>query len=195
MRGMQLLLLLICSGFSMNIVLQCGLGIKGAAESKNPPGISTLIRMGIIFFSVILLWLFFSRIVYSMIPNIFIYVLLFPVSSVVYEALEYLIFRYMYKEDPNGEYIVSFPGGITAVCVFICVNLADNFLEAAVLSFGFTAGIFLVYLIIREVRRRAALEAVPRFLRGKPLVLITMGMLSLVFSVLSILLFRMAGAQ
>jgi len=195
MRGMQLLLLLICSGFSMNIVLQCGLGIKGAAESKNPPGLSTLIRTGIIFFSVILLWLFFSRIVYSIIPNVFIYVLLFPVSSVVYEALEYLIFRYMYKEDPNGEYIVSFPGGITAVCVFICVNLADNFLEAAVLSFGFTAGIFLVYLIIREVRRRAALEAVPRFLRGKPLVLITMGMLSLVFSVLSILLFRMAGAQ
>jgi len=195
MRGMQLVFLLICSGFSMNIVLQCGLGIKGAAESKNPPGISTLIRTGLIFFSVILLWLFFSRIVYSIIPNIFIYVLLFPVSSVVYEALEYLIFRYLYKEDTSGEYIVSFPGGITAVCVFICVNLADSFLEAAVLSFGFTAGIFLVYLILREVRRRAALEAVPRFLRGKPLVLITMGMLSLVFSVVSILLFRMATAQ
>jgi electron transport complex protein RnfA len=122
-------------------------------------------------------------------------VLLFPVSSVVYEALEYFIFQYLYKKDPSGEYIVSFPGGITAVCVFICVNLARGFLEAAVLSFGFTAGIFLVYLIIREVRKRAALEAVPRFLRGKPLVLITMGMLSLVFSVVSILLFRMAGAQ
>ncbi|MDR1869679.1 MAG: hypothetical protein LBQ82_06815, partial [Treponema sp.] len=138
---------------------------------------------------------FFSRIVYPIIPNVFIYVLLFPVSSVVYEALEYFIFQYLYKKDPSGEYIVSFPGGITAVCVFICVNLARGFLEAAVLSFGFTAGIFLVYLIIREVRKRAALEAVPRFLRGKPLVLITMGMLSLVFSVVSILLFRMAGAQ
>jgi len=195
MRGMQFVLLLICSGFSMNLVLQCGLGIKGAAESKNPPGLSTLIRTGIIFFSVILLWFFFSRIVYSIIPNVFIYVLLFPVSSVVYDALEYLFFQYLYKKDSNGEYIVSFPGGITAVCVFICINLADNFLEAIVLSFGFTAGIFLVYMIVREVRKRAALEAVPRFLRGKPLVLITMGMLSLVFSVISILLFRMAGAQ
>jgi len=195
MRGMQLLLLLICSGFSMNIVLQCGLGIKGAAESENPSGLSTLLRTGMIFISVIILWLFFSRIVYSIIPSIFIYVLLFPVSSVVYDALEYFIFQYLYKKDPNSEYIVSFPGGITAVCVFICINLADNFLEAAVLSFGFTAGIFLVYLIIREVRKRADLEAVPRFLRGKPLVLITMGMLSLVFSLVSILLFRMAGAQ
>jgi len=195
MRGMQLLLLLICSGFSMNIVLQCGLGIKGAAESKNPPGLSTLIRTGMIFFSVIVLWFFFSRIVYPIIPSVFIYVLLFPVSSIVYEALEYLIFQYLYKGNSNGECIVSFPGGITAVCVFICINLADNFLEAAVLSFGFTAGIFLVYLIIREVRKRADLEAVPHFLRGKPLVLITMGMLSLVFSLVSILLFRMATAQ
>jgi electron transport complex protein RnfA len=195
MRGMQLLLLLICSGFSMNIVLQCGLGIKGAAESKNPPGLSTLIRTGMIFFSVIVLWLFFSRIVYSIIPSVFIYVLLFPVSSIVYDALEYVIFKYLYKGNSSGEYMVSFPGGITAVCVFICINLADNFLEAAVLSFGFTAGIFIVYLILREVRKRADLEAVPCFLRGKPLVLITMGMLSLVFSLVSILLFRMATAQ
>jgi len=195
MRGIQLVLLLICSGFSMNLVLQCGLGIKGAAESKNPLNVSTLIRMIIIFFSVILLWFFFSRIVNSIIHGILIYVLLFPVSSVVYDLFEYLVFRYMYKEESKAGGFVSFPGGITAVCVFICVNLADGFLEAAVLSFGFTAGIFLVYLIVREVRKKAALESVPLFLRGKPLVLITMGMLSLVFSVVSVLLFRMAGAQ
>jgi electron transport complex protein RnfA len=195
MRGMQLVLLLVCSGFSMNLVLQCGLGIKGAAESKDPPGISTLIKTGIIFFSVILLWFFFSKVVYSIIPGLFIYVLLFPASSLVYDVLEYLVFKYLYKAETQGECYVSFPGGITAVCVFICVNLANGFLEAAVLSFGFTAGIILVYLIIREVRKRAVLEVVPRFMRGKPLVLITMGMLSLVFSVVSILLFRMAGAQ
>jgi len=195
MSGTQIALLLIFSCFSTNIVLQCGLGIKGAAESKNPLGVSTVIKMGIIFFSVILLWLFFSRIVYSIIPGVLIYVLLFPVSSVVYGLFEYLVFRYMYKEESEAESFLSFPGGITAVCVFICVNLADSFLEAAVFSFGFTAGILLVYLIIREVRRKAALEAVPAFLRGKPLVLITMGILSLVFSVVSVLLFRMAGAQ
>jgi len=195
MNGMQLAILLIYSGLSINIVLQCGLGIKGIAESRNPPGISALIKMGIIFFSVVLLWFFFSRIVYSAIHGIFIYVLLFPVSSVVYDLFEYLVFRYMYKEKPEAETFVSFPGGITAVCVFLCVNLSNGFLETAVLSFGFTAGVFLVYLVIREVRRRAVLEVVPSFLRGKPLVLITMGLLSLVFSVVSILLFRMAGAQ
>ena len=195
MKGMQLMLLLICSGFSMNLVLQCGLGIKGAAESKNPIGTSTLAETGIIFFSVILLWFFFSKVVYSIIPGVLIYVLMFPVSSIVYDAFEYLVFKYICNEDSKSECTVSFPGGITAVCVFMCVNLADGFLEAAVLSFGFTAGILLVYLIVWEVRKRAVLEVVPRFLRGKPLVLITMGLLSLVFSVISVLLFRMAGAQ
>jgi len=195
MREMQPVLLLICSGFSMNLVLQCGLGIKGAAESKNPLGISTLIKTGIIFFSVIFLWLVFSKIIYSIIPGVFIYILLFPVSSIAYDAFEYLVFRYLYKENSQDEYSVGFPGGITAVCVFICLNIAGGFLEAAALSFGFTAGIILVYLIIREVRKRAALEAVPQFLREKPLILITMGMLSLVFSIVSILFFRMAGAQ
>jgi len=195
MRGMQLVLLLICSGFSMNLVLQCGLGIKNAAESKAPLGISSLIKTGIIFFSIVFLWVFFSRIVSSIIPGIFIYVLLFPVSSIFYDAIEYLVFRYLYKKESKDECFVSFPGGITAVSVFICINMAINFFEAVVLSFGFTAGIILVYVIVREVRRRAALEVVPRFLRGKPLVLITMGMLSLVFSIVSILLFRMAGTQ
>ena len=189
------ILLLICSVFSMNLVLQCGLGMKGAAESNNPFGMSTLIKAGIIFFSVILLWLFFSKIINSIIPGVLVYVLLFPVSSIVYDGLEHLVFSYVYKKDTESECFMNFPGGITAVSVFICVNIADSFLQAVVLSFGFMAGIFLVYLIIREVRKRAALEAVPLFLRGKPLVLITMGMLSLVFSAVSILLFRMAGAQ
>jgi len=195
MKDMQMVLLLICSGFSMNLLLQCGLGIKNAAESKEPLGLSTLIKTGIIFFSIVIMWVFFSRIVSSIIPGVFIYVLLFPVSSIFYDVLEYLVFRYLYKKDSGSECYVSFPGGITAVSVFICINMANNFFEALVMAFGFTAGLMLVYVIIREVRKRAALETVPRFLRGKPLVLITMGMLSLVFSVVSILLFRMAGTQ
>jgi len=188
-------LLLIYSCFSMNLVLQCGLGIKGVAESKDPLKVSTLIKTAIIFISVILMWFLFSIVIHSIIPGILIYVLLFPVSSIVYDGLEYLAFRYLFKEDNDAEYFISFPGGITAASVFLCVNIANGFLDAVVLSFGFTAGILIVYVIVREIRKRAALEAVPRFLRGRPLVLITMGMLSLVFSAVSILLFRMIGTK
>jgi electron transport complex protein RnfA len=195
MNQMPLVILITLSAFSMNLTLQCALGIKGAAESKNPGHFSNFIKLGIIFFSVVLLWAFFSKIILSIIPGLFVYVLLFPVSYIVYDLLEYLFFHYILKEKPENEYSISFPGGITVAAVFICLNIANNFLEAALLSFGFAAGICLVLIITGEIRRRAVLEAVPVFLRGKPLALISMGMLSLVFSVGSLLIFKMIGSK
>jgi electron transport complex protein RnfA len=179
----------------MNLMLQCALGIKGAVESKNPMHFSNFLRLGIIFICVILLWTFFFKIIHSILSGLYIYVLLFPVSYIVYEALEYLLFHQLLKKRPVNECSVSFPGGITAAAVFICLNIADNFLQAVVLSFGFAAGICLVMIITGEIRKRAALEAVPIFLRGKPMVLISMGMLSLVFSVSALLIYRMIGAK
>jgi len=194
MNGMPLILF-IYSAFTINLVLQCALGIKGITESKSHFIIPSLIKLGLIFLSVILLWLFFSRVFYSILPGFLLYILIFPVSSITYSGLEYIVFRYIIKKDAKHESVIDFPGGITAAAVFICVNIARNFFETAVLSFGFSFGIFLVNIIICEIRSRAALEAVPAFLRGKPLLLITMGLLSLVFSTASILLFRMIGAQ
>jgi len=190
----QFLLLFIYSGFTMNIVLQCGLGIKGAVESKSSLNKPTFIKLGVIFSSIVFLWLFFSEIIFSLSSGIFIYVLLFPVSAIVYNGLEYLIFNYMYKEKNETETFINFPDGITAASAFICLNIANSFLEAVMLSFGFTFGVFIVNLIISEIRRRAELEAVPVFLRGKPLVIIAMGMLSLVFTAASLLFFRMINA-
>jgi electron transport complex protein RnfA len=191
MNGIPLVLLIIFSALTMNLTLQCGLGIKGVAESKNCDKVSTVIKLSVIFISVILLWFVFSRLLFSIISGIYIYVLLFPVSYIVYEGLEFLVFHYILKNSSREEYFISFPGGITAVAVFICINIANSFLQAAVLSFGFTAGIILVFLIVREIRKRADIEAVPRFLQGKPLVLVTMGMLSLIFSAATLLILRM----
>ncbi|MCL2721480.1 MAG: hypothetical protein FWD47_09095 [Treponema sp.] len=187
-------LLLIYSVFTVNIVLQCALGIKGVVESKSSIGIATYIKAGIIFFVIILLWFLFSKIILSLASGIFIYIILFPVSTIVYDVFEYLIFSLLVKKDVKSENIINFPGGITAVAVFICINVTNSILDTIVLSFGFVSGIFLVNSIIREIRRRAALEAVPVFLRGKPLVLVSMGLLSLVFTTASLLLFRMISA-
>jgi Na+-translocating ferredoxin:NAD+ oxidoreductase RnfA subunit len=202
MNSIPVLFLLFYSAFTLNLLLQCGLGIKGAVES-NPDkkelhgslDIMALIRSGIIFLAVVLLWIFFSKIIFSLFHGVFIYVLIFPVSFLVYDAIEYLIFRYIIKKDIKSERFINFPGGITAVAVFLCMILANNFIETIVLSFGISSGIFFVKLIIREIRKRAALEAVPVFLRGKPLVLITMAMLSLVFTSVSLLMFGMLGLR
>jgi len=195
MNQIPFVVLIILSAFSMNLTLQCALGIKGAAESKDPGHFSNFLKLGIILFSVILLWAFFFKLLHSMFSGVYIYILIFPVSYIVYEALEHLFFYQLLKKRKVTECSISFPGGITAAAVFICVNIADNFLHAALLSFGFAAGICLVLIITGEIRRRAALEAVPLFLRGKPLVLISMGMLSMVFSVSALLLFRMIGVK
>jgi len=188
------LLFLIYSGFTMNLVLQCALGIKGVAESKVPINILTFLKSCLIFITVVLLWLFFSRVISSVLSGIFIYVLIFPVSACFYTGFEYLIFKYILRKDIQDESIITFPTGITAAAVFISVILAGSFLEAVVLSFGFSSGIFIVNLIIREIRKRAALEAVPLFMRGKPLVLAAMGLLSLIFTSASLLIFKMIDA-
>jgi len=199
MNNIPILLLFIYAAFTVNLLLQCGLGIKGAVESDmggqgGSIDILELIKSGIIFLAVILLWFFFSKVVFSLFQGIYLYVLIFPVSFIAYEAMEYFVFNHILKKPNTSERFIDFPGGITAVAVFLCINLANTFLETIVLSLGVSSGIFFVKLIIREIRRRAALETVPVFLRGKPLVLITMGMLSLVFTTVSLLLFRMIGA-
>jgi len=195
MNGFPLLLLFIYSGFAINLVLQCGLGIRGVVDSKSTLNLSAFIKIGLMFFSIIFLWFLFSKVIYSLIQGIFIYVILFPVSVLVYEGLEYLILRFLLKKEEESESFISFASGITAVSVFICINLSNNFMETVTLSFGFTCGILIINLTIREIRRRAALEAVPVSLRGKPLVLIAMGLLSLILTTASLLLFRMIGAE
>ncbi|MDR2964634.1 MAG: hypothetical protein LBU88_02545 [Treponema sp.] len=194
MNGMHFILLIIFSAFTMNLTLQCALGIRGIAESRIYNGFSTMVKLGIILFSIILMWILFSKIISTFISGFFIYALLFPVSYIVYDSLEFVVFQQILKKDPKEKCFVSFPGGITAVAVFICLNIAINFLEAILLSFGFTAGILIVYFIIREIGKRAALEAVPRFLRGIPLLIIVMGLLSLIFSFASLMILRMISA-
>ena len=188
------LILFIFSMLNMNLVLQCAMGIKGAEESKNCGRKSTIIRLGIIFITVIFLWLFFSKIIFSIFSGFFIYILIFPVSFIVYEGIQFLTIKYIIKKEIEEESFINFAGGITAVSVFICVNISSSFLQTVILSFGFTSGILVVFLIIREIRRRAALEAIPNFLRGNPLILLSIGLLSIVFTAASVLFLRVMGS-
>jgi electron transport complex protein RnfA len=187
-------ILFIFSMFNMNMALQCALGIKGASESKNCSRKSTIIRLGIIFVTVVFLWIFFSRIVFSIFSGIFIYILIFPISFIVYEGSQFLTIKYIIKKEIENESFINFGGGITAALVFICINISNGFFQTVILSFGFTSGMMVVFLIIREIRRRAALEIIPQFLRGNPLILISMGLLSVVFTAASVLFLRVTGS-
>ena len=194
----SLMALVVFSGLSANLILQCGLCLKEIVLEKKPGKKEQFKSLGIIYISIIALWLFFSFIRTVLPLGLFEYMLLFPTSCLFISTLDYLYRRYIKREangrtngrdDGRGKQVFR-EAGLAAAVVFIMLNVAGHIIEAAVVSLGFTLGIIVAFLIIGEVRRRSAIEAVPRFLRGRPLALIIMGLLSLVFSSVAMMFYR-----
>lgn len=200
MTAIPLVIFVFFSGLWANLFLQCGLGLKGFAASFNDACAqdeqridTTLAKLGIIFLTVLLLWSIFDKILFFLTTDLMLYVLVFPAGAMAYSGMEYLFYRFALKKETEKGGHVDFCSGITAAALFVCLNIANNFLEAAAISFGTVSGILLSVIILREIRRRASLEAVPLFLRGKPLLLISMGLLSLVYYAASSMFFRVFG--
>jgi electron transport complex protein RnfA len=185
---LQLAALAVFSGLSMNLLLQCGLGMRGAAREGERA--SPFIQSGLVFLAVLILWVFFS---YLFSPGFFEYLLLFPLSALICAGLERLLFGLVLKRAAPKSPDCCFCDGVAAAALFLTLHLASGFLEAAVLSLGFALGTLLALLILAELRRRSRMEAVPRFLRGSPLTLISMGLLSLIFSSAALIFYRALG--
>jgi electron transport complex protein RnfA len=191
--AVQLAALAVFSSLSLNLILHCGLGMRGTAAIRREDGRVSLPPVGIIFASALLLWTVFSYVLSPFFPVFFEYVLLFPMSCLVYFSLEFLFYRMVLKKDPPKTGAVTFCDGLTAASLFLTLHLASGFLEAAILSFGFAFGVLLALLILGEIHRRSGMEAVPRFLRGSPLALVSMGFLSQIFSSAALIFFRAIG--
>jgi electron transport complex protein RnfA len=218
------LTLAVFSGLSMNLILQFGIGLKQIALDEDS-GKNTkwmfFIRMGIYFISIMILWLFFSFLQSVLFLGFFEYILIFPVSSLFFTLIEYLARRLASRTDWRGEPVpyncficeCLFTGGLmteadksssngapvdgtpVGAALFIILGLSGSFAQTAALSFGFSAGAALAVLIVVEIRRRSAMEAVPRSLRGGPLVLVTLGLLSLVFASAATVFYAVLGAN
>ena len=186
-----LALLAFFSGLSLNLILQCGLGMAGVIRFKEQK--LPLIKTGLCFLSIILLWLFFSYILPPHVMGLFGYILLFPAALLVYSGLDYILFTLILKRgSENGEYGI-FNDGLSGAALFMTLTLSNNVMEAMAFSFGFAASILLSLLILGEIRRRSEIEVVPQFLRGSPLILVSMGLLSMIFGSTAIILFRALG--
>jgi electron transport complex protein RnfA len=226
------LTLAVFSGLSMNLILRFGIGLQRITLEEDGVGGHPLrdsgenakwmffMWLGIYFISVMLLWLFFSILQSVLFIGFLEYILIFPVSSLLFTGIEYLARRLVLKTGWRGGtvsiYLMEVAGGNGAVnntagkgalhntamngamvgaSLFIFLGLAGGFAEAATLSFGFSIGAALAILIVSEIRRRSAMEAVPRYLRGGPLVLITMGLLSLICISAAVVLYAVLGAN
>ncbi len=70
---------------------------------------------------------------------------------------------------------------ILGLCLFINLWGIDNFVEAAVLSFGAGIGFTLAICIMAGIRENLNIADVPQSLKGAPITLITAGLLTLAF--------------
>jgi len=181
--NITLAMLAVFSGLSMNLILQFGLALKQVVFESSAGYVGRgrlLAGMGIHFIAVVVLWLIFSFAGSVMFVGFYEYMLIFPSSALAYTILEYLTARFILQG--KIPYNALSGGALIGVALFITLNIAGGLLDAIVLSLGFSCSTALVFVIVGEIRRRSEMEAVPRWLRGGPLALIAMGLLSLIFS-------------
>jgi electron transport complex protein RnfA len=120
------------------------------------------------------------------------YFLLFPLSGLLCLALELPASRIFPWFTPPSRMFSALTGydGLVFLSILITLRLSLSFLETLILSFFFALGCLGAVIILREIRRRSVLERTPRWLRGSPLLLVSMGLLSLIFSSSALIFFR-----
>jgi electron transport complex protein RnfA len=112
------------------------------------------------------------------------YILLFPLTLFAGLGLEILLFRVFLKGKPNPALFALDSGYhvLALAALVLTLELALTISEALVLSLAFSLGVLVSFLILHAIRTRSWMEAVPYRLRGTPVLLISMGLLSLIFS-------------
>lgn len=193
----------IFSAISLNLILRLGLGIgnmvqradKPADKPAEKPLGSAGCQWGVLFLSVLLLWLFFSYIISPLSLGFFEYLLPFPLSVLVCGGLERIL-RRLFPRLPLGEGQFSPASGydgLILAALILTLRLAGSFIEAVVIALGFALGLGVVFFVLRGICLRSSTENAPRLLRGMPLTLISMGFLVIIFSSAAAILFHVLG--
>jgi electron transport complex protein RnfA len=193
----------ICASLAMNLLVQFGMGLGVLAGDGEDylPGFCRI--WGSIFFAgLFFLWLLFTYIFAPLGLGFYWYFLLYPSSAALVRGFEILgsrerIMKFLFPRrwSRQSPPFVRPRGWVESLSLglLISLHLALNPLEALFLAFCFSLGLIFSLAVLREIGRRSRFEAVPPFLRGSPLALISLGLLSLIFSSASIMFFNLSG--
>jgi len=193
---MYLVALAIFSGLSLNLILQFALGAAGAAGDSHLKSQTTravpVFQLSVMFLSVITLWVFFTYVYPPYWRGFSEYFLSFPLSALVCMGYEKLGKRIFSKSGNTRKVFSPFTAydGLALFAFMITFSLAGNIMGALVIALCFSVGNLTAMLALNEIRRRSTLEWVPRFLRGSPIILISMGFLSLISAAAAGICFR-----
>jgi hypothetical protein len=176
------LAIVVFSAFYLNLFLCFGIGIRELVSRERSPAFHIYYPWGILFVVSSALWLFFDWL--SMFAGWFpVFLLIYPLSLFSGLGLETAMFRLFPRlgENPGIYRIGSGYNGFSLAALFLTMRLALSLGEALLFSLAFSGGAFIAYLIIKEIQKRSFWEAIPRSLRGNPILLVSMGLLSLIF--------------
>ena len=195
--------LAVFSGLSLNLLLQFALGMSGIFRDSYSKDASVsadrevpFFQLGLIFISVLFLWVFFSFIVPPFWNLFSMYFLFFPISALVCIGLERLAKALFLRVLPKYADIKTVFSSLTAydglvpVALIITITLARNFGDAVVLALFFPLGNLAAMFVLNGIHRKSSLEWVPGYIRGTPLILVSMGLLSLISATVAVILFR-----
>ena len=178
--------LAVFSGLSLNLLLQFALGAAGAAADIHPKSNTAravpVFQLSVMFLSAISLWLFFTYVLPPFWKGLSEYFLSFPLSALACMGFEKLRERVFSKFGDIRKVYSPYTAydGLALVSLMITYALAGTFAGALVIALCFSLGNLAAMYALNEIRRRSTLEWVPRFLRGTPIILISMGFLSLI---------------
>jgi Na+-translocating ferredoxin:NAD+ oxidoreductase RnfA subunit len=175
--------LLVLSGLFLNLPVQLGLGIKEIWHEGNKPLVFSAFECLVLFLSIIIQWLLFLFVFSPLNLGFFRYFILFPLSVGISAGFEFLFSLVIQKSNENAKKVFLFPSvsGLSIAAVLLVISLADKAGDALILSFGFSLGVFLSIEILKAIKYRVSNEKISPLFRGLPLILISMGLLSLVW--------------
>ena len=196
---MSLASLAVFSGLSLNLILQFALGtvIPDNKTGKEMKSRIPYFQLGILFIAVLFLWMFFSFLIPPFWSLFAMYFLFFPVSALVCIGLEPLAKKVFIRLFPKHISLIktTYPAltayeGLVPASLVITIMLAGSFAEAFILSLFFPIGNLAAILTLDEIHRKSELEWVPDNIRGTPLMLISMGFLSIISTIAAAILLK-----
>ena len=194
----QAVMLLALSIFSLNLVVGFGVCAREIFFEREKKIRPYIFRSIYIFFSVLILWHLAIYILLPLTLGFVCYFLLFPLSFLLYYIFDRTAgFIYtkdirtrkeaqaeIYAKKEHDTESVPFVLFVY-IALVLTMQFALNSFEAVMLAAGFSAGMLFAVLLLKAIRSRIAKEDAPPILRGLPLLCISMGLLSLVFSALA----------
>jgi electron transport complex protein RnfA len=180
----NIIILAVFSIFSFNLVLKFGLGAKEIYESSGDNIAVSLFHWLIMFITVFFSWLIFTFILSPLSLGFLEYFLLFPLTAFLSFGMESLLFLLI----PGGItkkrvfYVYSSYSGLILTALILTLRFADTAADAVVLAFCFSFGAFFVKTLLLMIRLRGKNEKISVFFQRQPLLLVSMALLSLVFS-------------